>query len=155
MIEPIPGIVELLEELRRQRIAIGLASSSPRSFIEAVLAKFKIREYFACVVSGEEMPAGKPAPDIYLEAARQLHVPPEQCVVLEDSRNGVLAAKRAGMTCIGFANPASGGQDLSAADRIVHAISEIKVGHLLNQRMQPSGRGESIRGADAFSAFDL
>jgi len=59
------------------------------------------------------------------------------------------------MTCIGFANPASGGQDLSAADRIVHAISEIKVGHLLNQRMQPSGRGESIRGADAFSAFDL
>lgn len=129
-IGPIPGIVELLEELRKHRIAIGLASSSPRSFIEAVLGKFGIRGYFSCVVSGEEVPAGKPAPDIYLEAARQLDVPPEQCVVLEDSRNGVLAAKRAGMRCIGYANPNSGQQDLSAADRMVQAIGEIKIADL-------------------------
>jgi beta-phosphoglucomutase family hydrolase len=130
-IGPIPGIVELLEELRRNRIAIGLASSSPRSFIEAVLAKFGIRGYFTCVVSGEEVPAGKPAPDIYLETARRLGVSPEQCVVLEDSRNGVLAAKRAGMRCIGFTNPNSGQQDLSAADRTVSTIHEIKIADLL------------------------
>jgi haloacid dehalogenase superfamily, subfamily IA, variant 3 with third motif having DD or ED/haloacid dehalogenase superfamily, subfamily IA, variant 1 with third motif having Dx(3-4)D or Dx(3-4)E/beta-phosphoglucomutase family hydrolase len=131
-IEPIDGIRDLLEELRRHDIAIGLASSSPRVFIEAVLAKFKIRDDFTCIVSGEEVANGKPAPDIYLEAARQLGVSPEQCVVLEDSRNGALAAKRAGMRCIGFANPNSGHQDLSAADRIVRSIGEIKVAGLMN-----------------------
>lgn len=129
-IEPIAGIRELLKELRGRGIAIGLASSSPRTFIEAVLAKFGIREYFDCVISGEEVPSGKPEPDIYLEAASQLGVPPEDCVVLEDSRNGVLAAKRAGMRCIGFANPNSGNQDLSLADRIVKSIDEIKVTEL-------------------------
>jgi haloacid dehalogenase superfamily, subfamily IA, variant 3 with third motif having DD or ED/haloacid dehalogenase superfamily, subfamily IA, variant 1 with third motif having Dx(3-4)D or Dx(3-4)E len=129
-IGPISGIVELLEELRRHNIAIGLASSSPRSFIEAVLEKFKIRDGFSCIVSGEEVPNGKPAPDIYLEAAGQLGVSPEHCMVLEDSRNGVLAAKRAGMRCIGYANPNSGRQDLSAADRIVHRITDIKIADL-------------------------
>jgi beta-phosphoglucomutase-like phosphatase (HAD superfamily) len=95
-----------------------------------VLAKFGIREYFSCIVSGEEVPAGKPAPGIFLEAARQLDVSPEHCVVLEDSRNGVLAAKRAGMRCIGYVNPNSGQQDLSAADRIVHEITDIKIADL-------------------------
>ncbi|OUM93786.1 MAG: phosphatase [Thermobacillus sp. ZCTH02-B1] len=130
-IEPIDGIRELLQDLRGRRIPTGLASSSPRPFIEAVLAKFGIRESFDCVISGEEVPNGKPAPDIYLEAAKRLGVPPAACAVLEDSRNGVLAAKRAGMYCIGFANPNSGNQDLSLADRVVSAIDEIHVEHLL------------------------
>ncbi|MFB9277119.1 HAD family hydrolase [Cohnella cellulosilytica] len=123
--EPIDGIPELLEELKRRGIPVGLASSSAREFILAVLAKFGIASYFSCVVSGEEVARGKPAPDVYLEAARQLGADPRGCVVLEDSRNGILAAKAAGMTCIGYVNENSGNQDLSAADRVVRSIREI------------------------------
>lgn len=129
-IDPISGIPELLEELRSHRITVGLASSSPMVFIEKVLEKFGIRHYFSCVISGEEMARGKPAPDIYLEASKVLDIPPEQCMVLEDSRNGVMAAKSAGMRCIGFANPNSGSQDLSAADVVVKSIHDIKVEEL-------------------------
>jgi HAD superfamily hydrolase (TIGR01509 family) len=128
---PIEGIRELLEELKSQGIAIGLASSSPRVFIEAVLGKFGISDYFGCIISGEEVPQGKPAPDVYLEAAAALGVQPADCVVLEDSRNGVRAAKAAGMRAIGFRNPNSGNQDLSEADMAVDKISEIKIAGLM------------------------
>ncbi|XID94672.1 HAD family hydrolase [Paenibacillaceae bacterium WGS1546] len=124
--EPIDGIRELLDGLKANKVPIGLASSSPRSFIMAVLNKFGIAAYFDCVVSGEEVARGKPAPDVFLEAASMLGVPPESCIVVEDSRNGVAAAKAAGMKCYGFVNPNSGNQDLSAADWIVDSIRAIK-----------------------------
>ncbi|MNN79879.1 Beta-phosphoglucomutase [compost metagenome] len=73
------------------------------------------------------MPKGKPAPDVYLEAAKQLGVEPKECLVLEDSRNGVIAAKAAGMGCIGYVNLNSGNQDLSQADEVVKKISDIKL----------------------------
>ncbi|MBY9081411.1 HAD family hydrolase [Paenibacillus sp. HN-1] len=123
--EPIDGIPGLLAYLRSRSIPIGLASSSPRSFIEGVLAKFGWEDVFQCIISGEEVPAGKPAPDIYLETASKLGVSPSSCWVLEDSRNGVTAAKAAGMRCIGFLNPNSGNQDLSRADAVIHSIQEI------------------------------
>jgi HAD superfamily hydrolase (TIGR01509 family) len=126
-IGPIDGILELLQDLRRNHIAIALASSSPIRFIEAVLDKFNIRDYYDCVISGEVVGKGKPHPEIFLKTARELGVSPEHCMVLEDSRNGTIAAKSAGMRCIGFANPNSGLQDLSAADVIVNSIREINV----------------------------
>ncbi|MGK9254024.1 HAD family phosphatase [Paenibacillus sp. P22] len=129
-IEPIEGIRELLDELRSHGVAIGLASSSPRVFIEAVLGKFGLADYFGCIVSGEEVPQGKPAPDVYLEAASVLGIQPADCVVLEDSRNGVRAAKAAGMRAIGFINPNSGNQDLSEADFTVERIGDIKLAEL-------------------------
>jgi len=125
--EPIDGISELLEELKRRGIPVGIASSSAKDFILAVLAKFGIASYFSCVVSGEEVDQGKPAPDVYLEAARQLGADPSRCVVLEDSRNGIIAAKAAGMACIGYVNENSGNQDLSAADRIVRSVREVSI----------------------------
>jgi len=73
---------------------------------------------------------GKPAPDVYLEAARQLGADPSRCVVLEDSRNGIIAAKAAGMACIGYVNENSGNQDLSAADRIVRSVREVSIDSL-------------------------
>lgn len=130
-LEPIDGILELIQDLQTNGIAIGLASSSPRSFIERVLTKFQINQHFNSIVSGEEVANGKPAPDVYLEAARVLGVSPEDCYVLEDSRNGVLAAKKAGMRCIGYRNPNSGNQDLSAADVVVDSIRDIRVGKLV------------------------
>ncbi|MVO99532.1 HAD family hydrolase [Paenibacillus lutrae] len=122
---PIAGIRELIEDLHSKGMKIGLASSSPRSFIEAVLSKFNLTSYFDCMISGEEVEHGKPAPDIYIKAAELLETDARECIVLEDSKHGLTAAHAAGMTCIGFRNLNSGNQDLSQADHIVNAISEI------------------------------
>jgi HAD superfamily hydrolase (TIGR01509 family) len=130
-IEPIGGIRELIQELREYDIPIGLASSSPRIFITKVLTKFNLIDDFFCITSGEEVSNGKPAPDVYLEVSRMLNVKPENCYVLEDSRNGVAAAKSAGMQCIGYINRNSGNQDLSAADLIIRSVEEIKIKNLM------------------------
>ncbi|MFK9092189.1 HAD family hydrolase [Bacillus salipaludis] len=126
-IEPIEGVVDLIRQLKINKIKIGLASSSPRRFIETVLNKFHIIHYFDCIVSGEEVPKGKPAPDIYRKAAELVGVNESECTVIEDSRNGVLSAKAACMKCIGFRNPNSGNQDLSGADMIVEVMKEIHI----------------------------
>lgn len=129
-IQPIEGIKELLIKLQQENIPMAIASSSPLDVIEFVAKSFAITDYFAFLISGENMPQGKPAPDIYLHTAAKLNVTPTDCVVLEDSKNGSIAAKTAGMYCIGFANPNSGNQDLSRADIIVHNINEINLENL-------------------------
>lgn len=126
-LEPIEGIKELLVDLKNKNISTAIASSSPRNFIDVVVSKFNLQDYFNFIVSGEEVHNGKPAPDVYIETAKKLGLPPEECTVIEDSRNGVLAAKAAGMKCIGFQNVNSGNQDLSKADNIVKSITEIKI----------------------------
>lgn len=130
-LEPIEGIRELLDELKKGGIPRAIASSSSPVFIEAVLAKFGLRGEFAVVASGEEVPKGKPAPDVYLRAAERLGVDPARCVVLEDSKHGIAAAKAAGMHCIGYVNPNSGNQDLSRADLIVGSVGDIRLNDLM------------------------
>lgn len=126
-LDPIEGIKELLVALKNKNIPTAIASSSPRSFIDVVVSKFNLQDYFKYIVSGEEVVHGKPAPDVYIETAKKLGLLTEECTVIEDSRNGVLAAKAAGMKCIGFQNINSGNQDLSKADIIVKSITEIKI----------------------------
>jgi len=130
---PIDGIYELILELKKHNIKLAIASSSPRTFINEVLLKFEINNDFDFVISGEEVERGKPMPDIYLEAAKCLDVRADECYVLEDSKNGVLAAKSANMKCIGFINPSSGNQDLTMADRIINTIKELNVTDLLQE----------------------
>lgn len=125
-VEPISGIKELLAALKNNGYRIGLASSSPRPFIEAVLNSFGISDYFDVVMSGEEVANGKPAPDVYRETAEKLGVQPDACTVLEDAAHGVQAALAAGMRVIGFVNPNSGSQDLSAAHDQVNEIGQIQ-----------------------------
>ncbi len=128
---PIKGIRELLNDLRQNNIVTAVASSSPRYFIEAVLSKTNINGFFKDIISGEEVPRGKPSPDIFLKMAEILEVDPEECVVIEDSENGVKAALAAGMKCIGFVNPNSGPQDLSRASAIVNSICEVNLNDVL------------------------
>ena len=109
------------------RIPIAIASSSPREFIEAVVKKIGIDQYFKILVSGEEIERSKPEPDIFLKAATLLNVSPTECLVVEDSKSGTIAAKKAGMKCIGYQNVNSGNQDLSNADFIVNDIKEIDI----------------------------
>lgn len=137
--EPIDGIPELLAALGEAKIKLALGSSSPIRFIDAVLDKFGIAASFTHRISGEEMERGKPAPDIFLNAAELLNVSPAGCVVIEDSLNGVAAAKAAGMSCIGYRNVNSGQQDLSKADIVVDSIRDITV-ELLEQIVGRSSR---------------
>jgi len=78
-------------------------------------------------VGGEEIEKGKPAPDIFLKAAKRLDVGPSSCIVVEDSRNGVLAAKAAGMKCVAYKNPNSGNQSLEKADLIIDNYDSLDV----------------------------
>lgn len=120
---PIAGIPEFLELLKEKGEWVCLASSSPKRNIEVVIEKMEIAPYFDFVISGEEVKNGKPAPDIFLAPAAKFQVSPQHCVVVEDSNNGVRAAKAAGMYCTGFVNPNSGNQNLSAADLVIHDFS--------------------------------
>jgi HAD superfamily hydrolase (TIGR01509 family) len=99
----IEGAVEAVERLAAD-FRLAVASSSNRPLIEAVLAAAGIHRLFEIVVSSEEVPRGKPAPDVYLEAARQLELPPERCAAIEDSANGIRAAHAAGMRVIAIPN---------------------------------------------------
>ncbi len=109
------GFVDLLSELDFNRIPAALASSSPPACIDMVLDRFGLRERFAAAVSAEDAGAGKPSPAVYLLAARRLGKAPGDCAAIEDSRLGLLSAKRAGMFCVGFRNGVNAAQDLSEA----------------------------------------
>ena len=122
----IPGAVEAVERLAA-RWPLGLASSSNRGLIDFVLEVSGLGRLFRATVSSEEVPRGKPAPDVYLEAARRLGVPAERCAAVEDSENGILSAKAAGMRTIAIPNlrypPAA--DALTEADLVLESIAEL------------------------------
>lgn len=121
----VTGALELIGALDRADRPIAVASSAPRDQIEFALTQAQIERMIRCTVSGDEVSRGKPDPEIFLRAAECLDVAPADCWVIEDSRHGVAAAIAAGMRCVGFVNPNSGEQDLSAATSIVTEIAEI------------------------------
>ena len=95
-----PGVVESLNYFQSKNIPVALASSSPLRLIRKLIANYKIDHYFSVVKSAEFEKHGKPHPDVFLSAAGALNIAPEYCLVFEDSYNGVVAAKAAGMMCI-------------------------------------------------------
>jgi HAD superfamily hydrolase (TIGR01509 family) len=128
-VEPMPGVIELLDALREHGIPLGLATNSGREFATRALRAAGLYERFAAVVSAEEVERPKPAPDVYLAAAAELGADAEQCVALEDSETGVAAARAAGMTVIGV--PSFPGVDLGEADLVVPSLHDERVWALL------------------------
>ncbi|WP_427051852.1 HAD family hydrolase [Paenibacillus sp. TC-CSREp1] len=120
-----PGVERWVQWLHEQRIPIAVASSSPRALIDLIMDKTGLAPYFEIRMTGEEVEHGKPAPDIFLATAEQIGISPARCIVIEDSRNGVQAAKSAGMRCIGYLNPGSGNQNLSRADLQISSYDEL------------------------------
>ena len=115
-----PGIEDCVRGLHAGGLTLAIASSAVGSAIDAILRRFGLRDLFALIVDGSEVQHGKPDPEAYRITAARLGVAPAECVVFEDSHVGVVAAKRAGMTCIAIPNPhAHVTQDLSAADVII------------------------------------
>jgi len=131
-IKLIPGVKKLIINLKFKGFHIALASSSPHRLINYVLDKTNIKECFQIKVSGDDVINGKPNPDIFLKAAELMKIKPANCLVIEDSKNGVLAAKQAGMKCIGYSNPGSGNQDLTAANFIIDSFDKLKISTINN-----------------------
>ncbi len=121
--KPIEGVTNFLESLKDREFKLSVASSSAKENVTFVLNRLDLNKYFDFVISGEEVRNGKPAPDIFLEAARKLETYAEKCFVIEDSTNGIRAAKSAGMYGIGFTNQNTNEQDLSGADLIINDFS--------------------------------
>lgn len=124
-IQPIPGVIDLLEELKGAGYPLVLASSSKMQLIELVAEKLNLDRYFTSYISGDELPRSKPDPAIYLNAVETLGLKANQCLAIEDSSNGVKSAKAAEIFCIAFRNDHFGKQDLSQADWEVSKMSEI------------------------------
>jgi len=122
----IDGAREAVERLAA-RWPLGLASSSNREVIDLVLDLSGLARFFRVTVSSEEVPRGKPAPDVYLEAARGLGVPPERCAAVEDSHNGIRSAKAAGMRVIAIPNQhyPPGEEALALADVTLGSLAEL------------------------------
>jgi HAD superfamily hydrolase (TIGR01509 family) len=107
---------------------LGLASSANREVIDLVLELSELEDSFAATVSSEEVPRGKPAPDVYLETARRLAVPPTDCAAVEDSTNGLRAAAAAGMRVIALPNRAFPPAEdaLRLADAVIGSLDELR-----------------------------
>jgi HAD superfamily hydrolase (TIGR01509 family) len=122
----IDGATEAVARLA-QRWPLGLASSSNREIIDLVLSLSGLDKFFRATVSSEEVTRGKPAPDVYLEAVRRLGVEPEQSAAVEDSRNGLLSAKAAGMRVVAIPNTRFPPDEeaLAAADVVLASIDDL------------------------------
>lgn len=122
-----PGAQEVVRRLAQAGHALAVASSSPMQLLDAMLTGGGIRECFAAVVSSEEVPKGKPSPDVYLEAARRLAIAPADCVAVEDSSNGLRAAAAAGMEVLAIPNPHDPPSDdaLALASRVLGSIADL------------------------------
>jgi beta-phosphoglucomutase-like phosphatase (HAD superfamily) len=124
-VPPVAGVAGFIEFFTRRQVRIGAVTSSPQSLFKVMIRNSGLPPVFETVVSGDDVEVGKPDPAPFLLGALQLGVDPEQTLVIEDSEHGVLAAKQAGMTCLGFRNPDSGLQDLSRADFVGNTMEEL------------------------------
>lgn len=120
----IPYSLELINILKENSFLLAIASSSTKSFIEIVVMDLHIEEKFDIIVSGQEVKYGKPNPDIFLLAAKKLAVLSQECVVIEDGRSGMVAAKAAGMKCIGLVTNV---KEKWPADCLVTSLSQINL----------------------------
>ncbi len=122
----IEGATEAVARLAR-RWPLGVASSSNRRIIDLVLDLADLDRFFRATVSSEEVPRGKPAPDVYLEAARRLGADPRKCAAVEDSHNGILSARAAEMRVVAIPNTRypPGEEALAATDVVIQSITEL------------------------------
>ena len=128
---PLPGSMELMQSLHKAGYPQALASSAPIENIQLISDVLGLQRYLTALVSGETVPLGKPAPDIFLKAAHELHIDPPHCLVIEDAVAGVEAAHAAGMRCIAVA----GNRDLPGlrkAELMVKTLLEVDLDRVCN-----------------------
>ncbi|MBO0455656.1 beta-phosphoglucomutase [Enterococcus hulanensis] len=122
--EILPGVVELLNQLKRKKIKIALGSASKNS--ELILKNTKLQDYFDAIVDGNDVSKAKPDPEVFLLGAKKIGIPANQCMVFEDAKAGIEAAKQAGMLAIGVGTQ----ENLPNADILVKNLEEIELSEL-------------------------
>ncbi|MCD6600028.1 MAG: HAD-IA family hydrolase [Dehalococcoidia bacterium] len=131
-IKTLPGVIELLDTLKKGKFKLALASSAPRKTIDLVNTELNTGQYFDYIISGQEAVKNKPAPQVYLLAAEKLGARPEDCIVIEDSPFGIEAAKAAGMRCLAITNSYPE-ESLRKADRVASSLEDIDLIALLQR----------------------
>lgn len=124
------GVLDLIKDYHSNGMALILASSASMDNINRIFERFDLNQYFKAKISGADLKASKPNPEIFIKASELSKHKPEDCFVIEDSTNGISAAKSANLFCIAFKSPHSEGQDYSKADVIVNHFSEISYSKL-------------------------
>lgn len=126
------GVEALIKELWSNNMQLVLASSSAKVTIKKIFDRFDLHHYFSHIVSGEEFPKSKPHPAIFLRAASLAQTPVENCIVIEDSTNGIIAAKAANIYCVGYDSLHSKMQDYSLADIVIKDFTELNYEKIRN-----------------------
>ena len=124
-LELLEGVRTLIEDLHQNGIQLILASSASKVTIDRVFNRFGLHDFFTHIVSGEDFPKSKPHPAIFEHAASLSIAPKENCIVIEDSTNGVKAAKAAGIYCVGYISEHSKDQHLEEADLVINHFKEL------------------------------
>ncbi len=124
-IQPRNGVVALIHQLSTGGYKLGLGSTTSMVAVNAVLSTLNIDDKFNIIIGGEGVKVGKPHPEVYLKIAHLFEEDPHHCVVIEDSKTGITAAKSAGMKCIAILNSRNSAEELQHADLIAGSFSEI------------------------------
>ena len=143
-VEPLPGLLEVLERLR-PHYKLGVATSAPRYLVDIVLDRLKLTRTFDAIQTSDDIERGKPDPEIYLKAMKRLGVEGSDCVVLEDSSNGALAGKRAGAYVIAVPSQYTREQDFSFADYRATDLLDAAAHIERREQAQRRGDGGTIR----------
>ncbi len=122
----LPGAEKLLQDIRAIPLKMVLATGSNREKLDFVFSKVHIRQYFDDLITADDVTKGKPDPEVFLQAARKINLPPAECMVFEDAKKGVEAAKAGGMTCIAI-NTNGHSHYLSAADLVIEKYTDWNV----------------------------
>lgn len=127
----LPGVLTYLEEAKKQGLKLAVASSSPENWVIGHLSRLDLKDYFDVICTADDVEQTKPNPTILLLTAEKVGVQPEEVIVLEDSYNGVLAARRAGMFVVAVPNQVTGQADLSQANLILASLEEMPLKDLM------------------------
>ncbi len=122
--EPSSGLYWLLDELERRKVRIALATSSQLNWAQAITRKLNVEGRFSIIATADMVPHAKPAPDLYLFAAKKLGIPVADCIAIEDSPRGIGSAKAANITTIAIRTPHTAGMDISKADHVIATLRD-------------------------------
>ena len=129
----LPGVCQYLEDAKRLGLKVGVASSSPENWVRGHLTRIGLWDDFDCICTADDVVHTKPDPELFLSAARNLGVKPEETIVLEDSPNGALGAKRAGMYVVAVPNPFTEQLPNEHADLVLESLAELRLEALLEK----------------------
>jgi HAD superfamily hydrolase (TIGR01509 family) len=129
----LPGVEDYLMEARQLNLKLAVASSSPENWVVGHLTRLNLIEFFEVIVTADDVEKTKPDPELFLLAAERLGTTPDHVIVFEDSYNGVVGGKRAGMYVVAVPNPLTAGMDLSQADLQLKSLADLSLEGLLEK----------------------